>query len=106
MKKINIIKSNEEFNNIIKTGKVLKNQYYVIYYINEIKDKYRIGISVPKKIGKAVIRNKIKRQLKNIIRNNKEKIQNLNYIIITRSNILNLNYHEKEKELIKLLSNL
>lgn len=106
MKKINIVKSNDDFNNIIKNGKILKNKYYVIYYIDQIKDKYKIGISVPKKIGKAVIRNKIKRQIKSILDNNTEKIQKIDYIIITRSLILNLNYNEKEKELINLLNNL
>lgn len=106
MKKINIVKSNEDFNNIIKNGKLLKNKYYVIYYIDKKKDKYRVGISIPKKIGIAVVRNKIKRQLKNIIDNNKEKLKKLDYIIIARSLILNLDYREKENELVDLLKNL
>ncbi len=106
MKKINIVKSNEDFNNIIKNGKLLKNKYYVIYYIDKKKDKYRVGISIPKKIGIAVVRNKIKRQLKNIIDNNREKLKKLDYIIIARSLILNLDYREKENELVDLLKNL
>ena len=64
MKKINIVKSNEDFNNIIKNGKLLKNKYYVIYYIDKKKDKYRVGISIPKKKRIAKGRNKIKRQIK------------------------------------------
>lgn len=106
MKKINIVKSNEDFNNIIKNGKLLKNKYYILYYIDKKKDKYRIGISIPKKIGIAVVRNKLKRQLKNIIDNNKEKLKKVDYVIIARSLILNLNYKEKEKELVELLKKL
>ncbi len=106
MKKINIVKSNEDFNNIIKNGKILKNKYYIIYYTNQSRDIYRIGISIPKKIGKAVIRNKIKRQIRSILYNNKEKIKKLDYIIIARNLILSLNYKEKEKELVDLLNNL
>ena len=71
MKKINIVKKNEDFDYIIKNGKILKNKYFTIYYIPETRDKYRIGITVPKKIGKAVLRNKIKRQIKEIIDNKK-----------------------------------
>lgn len=106
MKKINIVKSNEDFNDIIKNGKVLKNKYYVIYYIDNRQDKYKVGIAIPKKIGKAVIRNKLKRQIKSILDNNKEKLKKIDYIIIARSQILEIDYKQKEKELVTLLNNL
>ena len=32
MKKINVVKSNEDFNDILKTGKCIKNRYFVIHY--------------------------------------------------------------------------
>lgn len=66
MKKINIIKKEKEFTEIIHKCSYVKNSYFVIYYREN--NKYnRYGISVPKKTGKAVIRNKIKRRIKNII---------------------------------------
>ena len=34
MKKINIVKENREFNDVIQTGKFIKNKYFVIYYKN------------------------------------------------------------------------
>ena len=37
-------------------------------YLEETMDNNKYGITVPKKIGKAHIRNKLKRQIKNIIR--------------------------------------
>ena len=75
---------------------------YTIYH--GIKsDNTLFGISIPKKIGNAVIRNKNKRQIKNIIDNNKNNIQNgYNYVIIIRKEILSLSYQEKEQELINL----
>ena len=70
MKKINIIKESKDFDNIIKTGRYLKNKYYIIYYKEKSKDYYRFGLSVGKKISnKAVIRNKLKRILKITIKN-------------------------------------
>ena len=101
MKKKEIIKKSNDFTNIIKKGKKIKNKYFSIYYIENSKTLY--GISVPTKTGKAVVRNKIKRQVKNIIDNNKNYIQNnYNYVIIIRKEILSLSYKDIEKELIDL----
>ena len=101
MKKIDIIKSSEEFTEIINKGKSVKNKYYSIFYTKSNSTLF--GISIPKKTGKAVVRNKIKRQIKNIIDNNKLHIQNnYNYVIIIRKEILELSFIEKEKELITL----
>lgn len=56
-------------------------------------------------MGNAVTRNKIKRQLRNIIDNNLKLFPNFhNYIIICKKEILKLSYSEMEKELIKLLN--
>ena len=70
MKKQEILKKSYDFENIINKNNCTKNKYFSIFYNkNDIKNIY--GISVPKKIGNAVLRNKIKRQIKSIIDNNK-----------------------------------
>lgn len=103
MKKRNIIKSKDEYTEIIKKCKYVKNNYFVIYYRNNEKIN-RYGISVPKKTGKAHIRNKIKRQIKNIIDNSEFNIQNTyDYVIIVRKRLIELNYREIEKSLLSLL---
>jgi ribonuclease P protein component len=104
MKKINIVRSNIDFNNIINTGKVFKNKYFVIYVSIEKNKTYRFGISVPKKIGNAVTRNKIKRQIKSILDNNIDAFLPLDYIIIARRMILDIEYSEKTKNLIDILN--
>ena len=63
MKKERIIRKGLEFTDIINNGKYVSNAFYSIYYINKKETLNRFGISVPKKIGHAVVRNKIKRQL-------------------------------------------
>ena len=104
MKKNNIIKSKLEYTEIIKKCKYLKNNYFIIYYRENNKNINRYGISVPKKTGKAVIRNKIKRRLKNIIDNNEFNIQkSYDYVIIIRKRLIELNYQEMEKSFITLM---
>lgn len=103
MKKIEIIKSSREYTEIININNSIRNKYYSIYYRENNNDN-RYGISVPTKTGTAVVRNKIKRRVKNIIDNNKNTIQKgFDYVIIIRKGILDLTYEEMEKELLKLI---
>ena len=94
MKKRNIIQKEQEFTEIIKNCPYKKNNEY-----------NRYGISVPKKTGKAHIRNKIKRRIKNIIDLNENKMHNsYDYVIIIRKRLIELNYHEMESNLITLIN--
>ena len=103
MKKIDIIKSSNEYTEIINNSKAKRNKYFSIYYRKNNKDN-RYGITVPKKTDTAVGRNKIKRRIKNIIDNNKNTIQNgYDYVIIVRKGIIDLTYKEIEQELLNLL---
>lgn len=103
MKKIEIIKSSREYTEIINNSKSKKSKYFSIYY-RDNNDKNRYGITVPTKTGTAVIRNKIKRRIKNIIDDNKNTIQSgLDYVIIVKKGILDLTYKEMEDELLKLI---
>ena len=62
----------------------------------------RYGISVSKKVGKAVVRNKIKRRLKDIISKNSIK-NGYDYVIIVRKAIIELSYEDMKNELLKLI---
>ena len=101
MKKINIIKKNEEFARIIKNNNPYKNNSYIIYIENTIQNYYHFGISVSKKIGNAVVRNKIKRQIKCII-DKKDYKKDVNCIIIVRKNFLNNSFNYNERMLLEV----
>ena len=106
MKKIDIIKSSREYTEIINLNKNKRNKYFSIYYRKNNKDN-RYGITVPKKTGTAVIRNKTKTRLTNNIDNNKQVVHNgYDYVIIIRKGILELTYQEMEKELLNLMKNI
>lgn len=105
MKKKNIIRKNQEFNDIIQKKKAYRNKYLIIYYIKKDKPPYRFGISVSKKLGNAVFRNKNKRQTKAIL---DQKIfpKPFDCIIILRKPYVDLTYQEKDQVLTKSLNDL
>ncbi len=103
MNKDKIIKKSETYSKIISESNSQKNKFFSIYFekSNEL-NKY--GITIPKKIGKAHIRNKLKRQLKNIIITNEFVIpKQFNYVIIIKEATLSLKYNQMAEELLKLL---
>ena len=59
MNKEHIVKENISFQRIISNNKAFKYKDYIIYVEKNNEKTYKFGFSVGKKIGKAVIRNKI-----------------------------------------------
>ena len=102
MNKAKIIKNSETYSEIINKKRFEKNQYFSIYY-EKTDNLNKYGITVPKKVGKAHIRNKLKRQIKNIIITNEKNIQiGFNYVIIIKEASLRLSYQEMTNELLNL----
>ena len=103
MNKERIIKESKTYSEIISLKKNVKNKYFSIYYqVTNKKNKY--GVTIPKKIGKANIRNKLKRQIKNIIITNEKNIQiGFNYVIIIKEASLDLTYQELSYQLLDLI---
>ena len=104
MNKKYIVKESRVFDEVIETGKKIKNYNFVIFYKEKKDSPTKYGITVPKKVGKAHIRNMLKRKVRAIIRNyNKTYEKNYNCIIIIRNSCLNLTYRDLESSLQYLL---
>ena len=104
MNKKYIVKESRVFDEVIETGKKIKNYNFVIFYKEKKDSPTKYGITVPKKIGKAHIRNMLKRKVRAIIRNyNKNYEKNYNCIIIIRNSCLSLSYQELSSSLQYLL---
>ena len=98
MKKINILKSKRDFDRIIKNNKPIKYKDYIVYFERIEQGTYHFGFSVGKKIGNAVTRNRIKRQLKSIV--DKKVYQNsFNCIIIVGRGVLERSFEEMKNNL-------
>lgn len=102
MKKIHIIKSNYEFNDILKEIIPIKSKNFNIFLKKENIESYFFGFVVGKKIGNAVVRNKIKRRMKNILKDYQYKI-GFKCVIMAKRDISDSNFEEIKEELLLLL---
>lgn len=104
MKRIETIKKSSDFQKIINNSKFVKNSYFVIYTFPKPEPNPKFGIAVGKSLGNAVTRNKLKRQIRNIIDNQKSLFPNShNYIIMIKRNCLNANFSQLEDSFKKLM---
>ncbi len=63
-----------EFLGVYERGDKIQSTYFVLYMLENGLPHHRLGITVSRKIGRAVVRNHIKRRLREIFRTNKQAI--------------------------------
>ncbi|MVP00765.1 MULTISPECIES: ribonuclease P protein component [Paenibacillus] len=97
-KKLRLAKR-EDFQKVYRYGKSAANHQFVLYYLpRREQEHFRLGISASKKIGNAVIRNRLRRLIKEIVRLNMEKFPGgYDYIVIVRKPAVEMEYKEMEK---------
>lgn len=103
MKKINIVKSNDDFSRIITTVDPYRNKDFNIYLERNTDDIYHFGFSIGTKIGNAVTRNKLRRQIKTLI-DKKEYQKGFNCIIMVKRTIVEKSYEEIEESLFEIIN--
>ena len=104
--KIVALSKNEEFKNLLKQKKY-SNKYVTIFFgklMNKDNKKLNISFVTKKKIGNAVKRNKIKRQLRNIVNDAVKKISikfEYSYLVIAKSTMLNSEFKDIKETLFQ-----
>lgn len=96
------IKKNDEFQEVFQNGRSTANRQFVIYVLDKPEQPYfRVGLSVSKKLGKAVVRNRIKRYIRQVFLEMREQIApGKDYVIIARMPVSEMEYAEVKKSLI------
>lgn len=93
-----------EFTSVSERGSRLLLKYFIIIKAESVLSWPRIGITVSKKVGNSVHRNRIKRLVREFFRNNKDCFPPADFNIIARSAAVNLGYAAVSQELANGLS--
>ena len=98
------VRKNEDFSFIINKRKSIANQSFVVYYFKRSFDYSRVGISVSKKLGNAVMRNKIKRQVRMMFANIYDfENSPFDFVVIVRKPYLEKKFSDNQNNLEKLI---
>jgi ribonuclease P protein component len=107
MKVVNRIKENKDFAYTIKNGQSIRADSYILHISRNTLNYVRIGISVSKKIGNAVYRNRIKRQIRAICDSLIDySNKSFDLVIVVGRSYLDKNFEENSALLKKYLGNL
>lgn len=67
----NRIRNHQEFQEIYEKGAKIVTPFFVLYFTRGTQTQHRLGVAVSRKIGGAVVRNRIKRLFREVFRKNR-----------------------------------
>ena len=104
LKRINRLKKRYQFNYVYKSGEHFSGEHMVLYVASSKTKNIKVGLAVTKKVGHAVVRNKVRRRLREIIKKQVPILkQNNNIIVVARDNITEASFEKLSNEFLKLL---
>lgn len=103
MKKMYRVKKSEEFAEIMRYKRFYACPSFTLYVKPRKEDHPRIGLSVGKKIGKAHVRNLVKRQVRMMCQEIFHFEEEYDAIILVRPGYLEENYRNNKKRLESLV---
>ena len=98
------VKENYEFRRIYRKGKSVVSPYMVLYCQKNRQGRTRLGITVSTKLGKAVVRNRVRRRFREIWRLNKDvMVPGWDIILVARVRAVETSYQKLDRVYRKML---
>ena len=89
------VKENYEFRRIYRKGKSVVSPTMVLYCQRNRQGRTRLGVTVSTKLGKAVVRNRVRRRFREIFRLAQPQLkQGYDFIIVGRTRAVEAEYAE------------
>ena len=92
------LKLNHVFRRLYHKGKSVAGKYLVIYCRRNGSQENRIGLTVSAKLGHAVVRNRVRRRLREIYRLHESQVQpGGDIVVVARSRAVDAPYQKLER---------
>lgn len=107
MKFTDTMKKNYEFQRLYSKGRSAATPYLVVYVRKTKRQRCRIGFTVSTKLGKAVVRNRVRRRLREIYRLNEDRIvRGTEFVVVARVRAVHASYRELENAFLSACAKL
>ena len=107
MKSTTTVKENYEFRRMYAKGKSGVSSCLVVYYRKNRLGHNRLGITVSTKLGHAVVRNKVRRRLREIYRLHEDRfVPGYDIVVVARVRAVHSSYAVLERDFLRLAKKL
>ena len=101
------IKKNHEFRRLYNRGKSKVSPYLAVYVMKRKQGPRRLGITVSTKVGCAVIRNRVRRRIREAFRLNENRFdEQVDIIVVARVRACDASFAQLEKSLLTIAEDL
>lgn len=76
-----------DFQRVYREGRLFQDELFRLFYLEKGEGPPRLGLAVGKQLGRAVVRNRVKRALREAFRLNKELFGDLDLIVQPRPKV-------------------
>ena len=107
MKKTVTIKENHIFRRLYQKGQSAVSPWLAVYVRRTGRPGNRIGLTVSTKLGHAVVRNRVRRRLREIYRSHEARLADgLDMVIVARVRAASASYWELDRSFVRLCEKL
>jgi len=101
------LKSNNDFRRLYAKGKCASSHNMVLYCRPNRLRLNRVGITVSAKLGKAVVRNRVRRRLREVYRLNEDKLSpGYDIVLVARGRVKTALFRDLETDFLSLCQEL
>jgi ribonuclease P protein component len=103
LKKSDKLRKNKSFQAVYKGGKSVSNRFLVLYMLPNQSSGNKVGFAAGKRLGNAVVRNRVKRMMREAFRLNRSSLPNgYDFILVGRKPVVGVKAQEVTSAFLNL----